>query len=472
MSADRAEEIQNGETEGEGGPIEELKIAKFFPCVHYGYIILAVCTIGKTLTAPGQSPCIGVVINVIIEDIDISLTTVTALYFFATTASAICLTRMGRIIDLVGVQKMVLVIAFMLGMACFVISQARNVLVLLLSFFMLRFFGQGSLMMVSKMTINYWWVNLRGQMMGIAGALVSLGMTGIFPIVLNAAITTIGWRPLYIRLGLVSVFFMAPLGYIFYRNQPERYGMLPDGRALEPTVATETDGTKAADDTHGSKEVAWLPKDAFRTVAFWSNSISLLIVAASGTAFWFHLKGVMRDYSINPDFVNFIYPVLALSSVVGRIWSGRLIDSFKEKGYLVLVAGLIMNGSCMVLVPTMAIHENFLVLVCIVQGVGGSFVMNVASVVYANYFGRKHLGEIQGLADACGVLGSALGPLPFGYVRDVTGSFNSAFVFGAIFPFTCAVWVAIAGRRQLEKNKYLSLESKHENEIELTTTRV
>ena len=124
-------------------------------------------------------------------------------------------------------------------------------------------------------------------MMGIAGALVSLGMTGIFPIVLNAAITTIGWRPLYIRLGLVSVFFMAPLGYIFYRNQPERYGMLPDARALEPTVATETDGTKAADDTHGSKEVAWLPKDAFRTVAFWSNSISLLIVAATGTAFCF-----------------------------------------------------------------------------------------------------------------------------------------------------------------------------------------
>ena len=94
--------------------------------------------------------------------------------------------------------------------------------------------------------------------------------------------------------------------------------------------------------------------------------------------------------------------------------------------------------------------------------------MNVASVVYANYFGRENLGEIQGRADAMGVLGSALGPLPFGYVRDVTGSFNSAFVFGAIFPFACAVWVAIAGKRQVERNKYLSLGSNLEKQNELS----
>ena len=52
------------------------------------------------------------------------------------------------------------------------------------------------------------------------------------------------------------------------------------------------------------------------------------------------------------------------------------------------------------------------------------FVMNVASVVFANNFGRKYLGEIQGLADSLGVLGSALGPFPFGLVKNQTGSYN------------------------------------------------
>ena len=79
---------------------------------------------------------------------------------------------------------MVCIISVMLGVACFVASAAHNIGVLLLAFsiafFWTRFINDGF-----KTTINYWWVDLRGTMMGIAGALVSLGMTGIFPIILK-----------------------------------------------------------------------------------------------------------------------------------------------------------------------------------------------------------------------------------------------------------------------------------------------
>ena len=113
-------------------------IVKIFP-FFYGYVVLVVCTVGKILTAPGQSPWIGVVINSIVDDIGISLTTVTGLYLVATTTSAIALSRMGKVIDRVGVRIMVTVIALLLGVACFVASVARNVGVLLLAFFLLRF---------------------------------------------------------------------------------------------------------------------------------------------------------------------------------------------------------------------------------------------------------------------------------------------------------------------------------------------
>ena len=39
--------------------------------------------------------------------------------------------------------------------------------------FMLRFFGQGSMMNVSVYQINLWWIKRRGAMMGVAGAVVS-----------------------------------------------------------------------------------------------------------------------------------------------------------------------------------------------------------------------------------------------------------------------------------------------------------
>ena len=40
-------------------------------------------------------------------------------------------------------------------------------------------------MMVSKTAINYWWIEMRGTVMGIAGSLVALGMNGVLPIYLN-----------------------------------------------------------------------------------------------------------------------------------------------------------------------------------------------------------------------------------------------------------------------------------------------
>ena len=75
-------------------------------------------------------------------------------------------------------------------------------------------------MMVSKTTINYWWIDLRG-MMGIAGALVSLGMTGVFPVVLNLGIEAVGWRQTYFILGLNSIFFMAPLEFYSIGMNPK-----------------------------------------------------------------------------------------------------------------------------------------------------------------------------------------------------------------------------------------------------------
>lgn len=46
------------------------------------------------------------------------------------------------------------------------------------------------------------------------------------------------------------------------------------------------------------------------------------------------------------------------------------------------------------------------------------------NVLWPDYFGRKNLGSIRGAATVFMVLGSALGPLPFGISYDLTGGFN------------------------------------------------
>ena len=54
----------------------------------YGYVILLVATIGKILSAPGQSPCIGVVVDCVMVSLGLSRSVTSALYLVATVGSA------------------------------------------------------------------------------------------------------------------------------------------------------------------------------------------------------------------------------------------------------------------------------------------------------------------------------------------------------------------------------------------------
>ncbi|MDQ0258072.1 MFS family permease [Evansella vedderi] len=48
----------------------------------------------------------------------------------------------------------------------------------------------------------------------------------------------------------------------------------------------------------------------------------------------------------------------------------------------------------------------------------------VLSIIWPNYFGRKHLGSIKGAVMTATVVGSAFGPLPFGVAYDLFGGYG------------------------------------------------
>ena len=132
--------------------------------------------------------------------------------------------------------------------------------------------------------------------------------------------------------------------------------------------------------------------------------------------------------------------------------------------YLVLCGCLMLQTITMLIVPTLSVHVGFLFLFCVLQGLSDSTAMNVSATVFANSFGRKELNEIQGRADALVVFGSAIGPFPFGFVRDVTGSYVPAFLAGSIFPASLMCWVYFSNRENSNGNgKYSTLLSNNNN---------
>lgn len=72
--------------------------------------------------------------------------------------------------------------------------------------------------------------------------------------------------------------------------------------------------------------------------------------------------------------------------------------------------------------------------------------LTVSGVVWARYYGRRHLGSVSGVAMLVSIAGSALGPLPMGLARDLMGSYRPMLTASALLPLILSV-VALWARR-------------------------
>jgi MFS family permease len=61
------------------------------------------------------------------------------------------------------------------------------------------------------------------------------------------------------------------------------------------------------------------------------------------------------------------------------------------------------------------------------MGLGGGLVMVLFFSVWPRIYGRRHLGRIQGAAQAMTVVASAVGPLLLAWCVELTGSYSGMF---------------------------------------------
>ena len=101
---------------------------------------------------------------------------------------------MGRAIDRHGARLAIGPISLFLGAACFLLAAAESQPVLLLAFFLLRFWGQGSMQLAGQTAINLWWVKKRGVVMSIGRAIQSLTMLAAIPVAMRRLTVLYGWR--------------------------------------------------------------------------------------------------------------------------------------------------------------------------------------------------------------------------------------------------------------------------------------
>ena len=389
--------------------------------MYYGWIIIAVGSLGGIMTGPGQTYVFSTFLEYFIEDLELSRSLVSTLYTVGTLTASFFLPFVGRQFDKHGARAMITLMSLLLGLACVYMGFVRGALMLGIGFFLLRQLGQGSLSLVSSNVINLWWVRRRGVAMGISGVFGAL-LGGLFPYLINSIIPLYGWRTTYMILGAVLILFMLPIGWIFTRDKPEQHGLLPDGAALDDSEFGDA-----------PLETNWTLAQATRTSAFWLITSGAVTLSMLGTGMTFHLFSIFRDSGLDSTVAASVFVPIAATGALVQMASGVAISRVPLHvlyGVALFLSALILVMATMLSSPQMAFGFG------VIMGVQGGVGALVISVVYANYFGRRHLGSIAGLAATLQVAGSALGPMPLGIARDLLGSYSTVLAGFAVLPFT------------------------------------
>ena len=407
--------------------------------VFYGWVVLAIAALGLFASGPGQSHIFSVFVVPISDDLGVSRTAVASAYALATLVAAFGLPYVGRLIDRFGARRVVLGVAVLFGAAAIAFGQVTSLLSLTLGFAALRFLGQGSLMLNCANLVAQWFNRKRGFALSLMALGFSLSMA-VHPPLAQWLSEQVGWRGAWLWLGILTWLLLIPPILLLAQNKPEDLGLQPDGDA-EP--ARGADGAAARQ----AAETGLTVGEAVRTSAFWITALSLATFSMLVTALFFHQVSIFTHQGVDPHTAARVFSVSAITMVVAMPLIGRLLDRYPTKP---LFACALLTQSA-ALIALVFVHDlSSAVLYAIVFGINNAAVQTHYTYVWPRFFGRRHLGSIQGTAQTIGVVGASIGPLPFGAAFDLFGDYVGVLLVAAVLPVLCAGAILLMRLPRLE----------------------
>jgi MFS family permease len=392
---------------------------------YYGWTILGVAGLGIFASGPGQSHTFSVFVGPISRDLGLSSSAIATAYGFATLVAAFCLPAMGRLVDRHGPRRMAIVVIALLGLACMLFGAASGMVTLALGFAALRFFGQGSVMMNCANLVAQWFSRKRG----FALSLMALGFgasMAVHPPLGQYLVAQYGWRTAWVVLGLLTWLIMLPPLLLLVYDKPEDRGLHPDGEGDEQALASAAAGSLGG----------LTLREALRTPAFYILGAGWFAIAMLVTTLHFYQVSILHTQGVAVEIAARVFPVSAAAMMIAMPFVGRAFDRMRTRH--VFGAGLLITSVS--LIGITFVHDlPGAIAYALLFGLNNAFSMTMFGYLMPRYFGRKHLGSLQGTGQMLAVVGASLGPLPVGLAFDHLGSATLTLRVLALLPFFCFI---------------------------------
>jgi MFS family permease len=379
---------------------------------YYGWRVLLIAAAAMVGTLPDRTQGLGLITEPLLLDFHLDRVSYATLNFWATIIGSLGAVGIGQLLDRFGSRVVLTVVVTLVGLSVALTGISSSFAVLALGITLTRAFGQSALSVVSLAIVGHWFVRTIDRAMSVYSIAMSVGFMLAFPLV-GSLVQQWGWRSAWLTVGGVLIVVLAPVGWTIVRRTPESIGLHPDGDAAP--VRGDTVSDSLAGHSWG---------EALRTPTFWvfASGTALYGLVASGIGLF--NESILAERGFGPDVYYRSLIVTAMTALIGNFGAGWL-SARVESGRLLAASLMILAGGLVALphVRTM----THVMLWATAMGLGGGTVMVLFFGIWPRAFGRRHLGRIQGAAQALTVLASAIGPLLLAWCVETTGSYAAMF---------------------------------------------
>lgn len=409
---------------------------------YYGWIILGVASLAHFTSAPGQTYVASIFLEPMVESMGWSRTVFSGLYTAGSLTAAIFMLAAGRALDLFGARIALSTLCLTLGMVAILMSGVDTEWKLYLGFAALRTIGQGSLGLVATTMISTWFVRMRGRAESLSAIGGAAGMA-VFPFIVHTFIEDFGWRQTWRILGISVWTILLLPAVLLVRRSPEDVGLYPDG--FEPdsygTIDSKQETRVGENFKAALTETHFTLSEAIHTKSLWMLVFASTAMPLIMTGLMFHHVSILGAKGLSSGLAAGTMSLFGPLVLVANIGCGYLSDKVPNR--LLLAAGQL--GLVVAMLWLLTLDSPWqAILYVVLASLSVSLVMIPLTVIWANYFGRKHLGTIRGFAFTVQIGFSAMGALPFGLVYDRTGSYDSAILLLLLLPISACVFSILA----------------------------
>jgi MFS family permease len=235
------------------------------------------------------------------------------------------------------------------------------------------------------------------------------------------AIAQFGWRGLYPVVALFPLLLALPIGLAWFRE--------PTAEETPPEI---TAGGGLAGVSFG---------EAARDRRFWTIWLSIALVALAYGGAHIHMPEIIKQHGLTSADGAGIMGMIGIALLAGRIVTGFLLDRLWAP--IVCLPILTIPALACTWLMGNSTDESMVWLSAFLLGFAAGAESDLIAYLASRYFGMAHYGKIYGMLYMPFGIFSAISPVAYGRIRDVTGSYDQMlmaatflFVAGALLLLT------------------------------------